>query len=131
MMKRLFLISILAAVCCGCFVSCNEKPTHYRFVKVLNDGKEEVEQLDAKDDTAALNIYMKRMEEILVESIEKQEESPYKSMFIISPDGDTLNTNEELLNEEMKTSNPVPAPAASAEPVALKPVGDAKQEPAK
>jgi len=121
MMKRLFLISILAAVCCGCFVSCNEKPTHYRFVKVLNDGKEEVEQLDAKDDTAALNIYMKRMEEILVQSIEKQEESPYKSMFIISPDGDTLNTNKELLKAVVETQIQKNAPAnveaLPAEPV--------------
>ena len=110
-MKRFFLISILVAVCCGCFVSCNEKPKHYRFVKVLNDGKEEVEQLDAKDDTAALNIYLKRMEEILVQSINKQEESAYRSMYVISPDGDTLNTNEELLKTVVETQIQKNAPS--------------------
>jgi hypothetical protein len=106
-MRRFILISILTAVCCGCLVSCNEKPKHYRFVKVTTDGKEEVEQLDAADDTVALNLYMKKMEEILVNSIGKQEESPYKAMFIISPNGDTLNTNEELLKKVVKAA-PMP-----------------------
>ena len=105
-MKRFILISIVLAACCGILLSCNEKPKHYKFVMLTNDGKEEVEQLDAKNDTDALNIYLKRMEEILVKSIEKQEESPYKSMYVISPDGDTLNTNEELLNAVVKTTTP-------------------------
>ena len=83
-MKRFILISLVAAVCCGCFTSCNEKPQHYRFVKITTDGKEVVEQMDAKDDTVALNLYLKKMEEILVNSIGKEEESPYKAMFIIS-----------------------------------------------
>ena len=121
MMKRLLLISMLVAVCCGCFVSCNEKPKHYRFVKVLNDGKEEVEQLDAKDDTAALNIYLKRMEEILVQSINKQEESAYKSMYVISPDGDTLNTNEELLKAVVETQIKKNAPS-NVEALPVEPV---------
>ena len=106
-MKRFILISLVAAVCCGCFTSCNEKPKHYRFVKVTTDGKEVVEQMEAKDDTVALNMYMKKMEEILVNSIGKEEESPYKAMFIISPNGDTLNTNEELLKKVVKAT-PVP-----------------------
>jgi hypothetical protein len=130
MMKKLLSAIVLAALCCGMF-SCNEKPPqNYKIVKVLNDGKEEVEELVAPNDTVALNMYLDKLGKIIVENMDK-EEAPFKKMFILSPKGDTLNTNEELLNEVMKTSNPVPAPAASAEPVALKPVGDAKQEPAK
>ena len=109
-MKRFILISLVAAVCCGCFTSCNEKPQHYRFVKITTDGKEVVEQMDAKDDTVALNLYLKKMEEILVNSIGKEEESPYKAMFIISPNGDTLNTNEELLKKVVKAVQASPAP---------------------
>ena len=130
MMKKLLSAIVLAALCCGMF-SCNEKPPqNYKIVKVLNDGKEEVEELVAPNDTVALNMYLDKLGKIIVENMDK-EEAPFKKMFILSPKGDTLNTNEELLNEVMKTSNPVPAPAASAEPVALKPVGDAKQEPSK
>ena len=129
-MKKLLSAFVLAALCCGMF-SCNEKPPqNYKIVKVLNDGKEEVEELVAPNDTVALNMYLDKLGKIIVENMDK-EEAPFKKMFILSPKGDTLNTNEELLNEVMKTSNPVPAPAASADPVALKPVGDAKQEPAK
>lgn len=113
-MKRFIVISLVAAVCCGCFTSCNEKPRHYRFVKVTTDGKEEVEDVDARDDTVALNMYLKRMEEILVNSIGKDKESPFKAMFIISPDGDTLNTNEELLKKVVKAT-PMPRDPMSIE----------------
>ena len=36
------------------------------------------------------------MEKIIVENIGK-ETQPFKSMFVISPEGDTLNTNKELI----------------------------------
>ena len=78
----------MAAVVCCCVISCNEKPKSYRFVKIANDGKEEVENIEA--------------------------------MYVISPDGDTLNTNEQLLEAVAKTL-PVmaaPAPAPAAEPAA-------------
>ena len=94
-MKKLVYAVLLAVVCCGVF-SCNEKPKSYRFVKVTTDGKEEVENIDAKNDTDALNLYFDRMEKIIVENIGK-ETQPFKSMFVISPEGDTLNTNKELI----------------------------------
>ncbi len=95
MMKKIVCALLLAVVCCGVF-SCNEKPKSYRFVKVTNDGKEEVENIEAKNDTDALNLYFDRMEKIIVENIGK-ETQPFKSMFVISPEGDTLNTNKELI----------------------------------
>ena len=94
-MKKLVFALLLAVVCCGVF-SCNEKPKSYRFVKVTVDGKEEVENIEAKNDTDALNQYFNLMEKILIANIEK-EEAPYKEMYVLSPEGDTLNTNKELL----------------------------------
>ena len=97
-MRKLLSAILLAAVCCGCLVSCsNELPKQYKFVKVLPGGTEEVEEMTASSDTAALKMYLDRMEKILVESLDQGKSQPYEMMFIISPDGDTLNTNEELL----------------------------------
>ena len=94
-MKKIVSILMVAVVCC-CVISCNEKPKDYSFVKVPPDGKEEVEKFEAKNDTDALKVYFDRLEKIIVANIDKQE-APYQSMWIISPDGDTLNTNTELL----------------------------------
>ena len=96
-MKKILFIVMAAIVCCS-VISCNEKPRQYKFVKVLNDGKEQVEELDAKNDTDALKQYILRMEKVLTTSIAKGEEPDFKVMFILSPEGDTLNTNQELLN---------------------------------
>ena len=122
-MKSIVSILMVAVVCC-CVMSCNEKPKSYRFVKIVNDDKEEVENIEAKNDTDALKQYFDRMEKIIVANIGKQEE-PFKAMYVISPDGDTLNTNEQLLEAVAKTlpmmSAPAPEPAGSpaveAEPV--------------
>ena len=45
-MKKILFILMAAIVCCS-VISCNEKPKQYKFVKVMNDGKEQVEELDA------------------------------------------------------------------------------------
>ncbi len=96
-MKKILASLFLAAVACGCLVSCNEKPKHYQFVKVTTDGQELVEEITAKNDTDALKLYLDRMEKILVENMDKPDQQQYKVMYIISPSGDTLNTNEQLL----------------------------------
>ena len=117
-MKKIVSILMVAVVCC-CVISCNEKPKSYKFVKIVDDGKEEVENIEAKNDTDALKLYFDRMEKIIVANIGKQEE-PFKAMYVISPDGDTLNTNEQLLEAVAKTL-PVmaaPAPQPAAEPAA-------------
>jgi len=106
MMKKIICGLLLAVMCCGMF-SCNEKPKSYKFVKVLPDGKEEVENIEAKNDTVALNLYFSRLEKILIENIDKAEQ-PYKEMFIISPDGDTLNTDAGML-EAVSASLPTMA----------------------
>ena len=113
-MKKLVYAVLLAVVCCGVF-SCNEKPKNYRFVKVTTDGKEEVENIDAKNDTDALNQYFTLLEKTIIANIDKAE-APYKEMFVISPDGDTLNTNEELLKAVSESM-----PAMVTLPVGQKP----------
>ena len=60
-MRKLFHVMLLAAVCCGCLVSCNEKPKSYRYVKVMPDGKEVVEKIEAENDTVAAKIFLDRM----------------------------------------------------------------------
>ena len=59
-MKKIVYALLLAVVCCGVF-SCNKKPESYRFVKVTNDGKEEVEDITAKNDTDESNGDFDRM----------------------------------------------------------------------
>ena len=134
MMKKTVYVLLLAVLCCGTF-SCNEKSKStqseessvkksYRFVKVGHDDKESVEEITAKNDTDALNQYFALMEKIIVENIGKEQE-PYKSMYVISPEGDTLNTNEELLQAVTKDvprmkaipvgKAPVPSPAPTSE----------------
>lgn len=100
-MRRFIFGIALAAVCCGCLISCNEKPKHYRFVKQLYNGKEEVEEINAKNDTDALKQYFSQMEKIIVESLDKPE-SGFKAMYVISPDGDTLNKDEALMKAIVK-----------------------------
>ena len=113
-MKRAVYALLLAVVCCGVF-SCNEKPKSYRFIKVTTDGKEEVEKIEAKNDTDALNLYFNQMEKVIIENIGK-EEQPYKAMYVISPDGDTLNTNKGLL-EAVSKSLPTMVAIPEAKPI--------------
>ena len=99
---------MIAAIAMSCLWSCNEKPQSYRFVKKMKDGTEQVEKIEAKNDTDALNMYLDRMSAAILENLGKQEE-PYEAMFVLSPDGDTLNTNEELLKyvmERIEASQP-------------------------
>ena len=125
-MKRIIPILLTAALCCG-VLSCNEKPKSYRFLKVMNDGKEVVENIQAVNDTDALNQYFERMEKVIIANLDKSEE-PFKAMFVISPEGDTLNTNKELIEAVMKNVPKLTAPPEDkAEPVEAAPV----EEPAK
>ena len=118
-MNKILSLVVVAVMCC-CVMSCNEKPKSYRFVQVNKDGSEKVEDLKAKNDTDALNLYFERMEKIIIANVGK-EDSPIQSMYVISPEGDTLNTNAELLQAVMKDV-PVlvddPAPAAEEAPAA-------------
>ena len=124
---RKFIAIIAAVAVCGCLLTgCNEKPKSYRFVKVMNDGTEQVEDITAKNDTDALKQYMSAMEKVIMENIDKPDAQPFKAMFVISPEGDTLNTNNELLEAAMAgqtgvtTVHPAPAPAAGPKMTPLK-----------
>ena len=93
----------------SCMISCNEKPKNYKFVKRAMDGTEQVEEFQAKNDTDELNIYLDRMAAAVIENLDSPQPK-FDKMFVISPDGDTLNTNQELLEQVSKNfKNPVPA----------------------
>ncbi len=123
-MKKLLFIAITALVCGGCLISCNEKPKSYKFVKMLKGGNQDVEEFTAKNDTDALNLYFDRMEKIIVANLEKPEEA-IEAMYVISPDGDTLNTNEELLKVVVKS---IPTQQTPTQQMPMKPL---KQMPMK
>ena len=109
---RRFIFSIaVAAACCCCLLSCNEKPKSYKFVKVMNDGKEIVDDIKAMNDPDAVKQFFGVMEKMFVDNAE----SPYKVIYLISPAGDTLNTNEELMEAVL---NPIAVPADAEEPSA-------------
>ncbi len=103
------IIPILAiAIVLSLLSSCNEKPRHYKFVKKLKDGTEKLEKIEAKNDTDALNLYIDRMSAVVVDNLNNPREQ-IEAMFVVSPEGDTLNTNEELLKcvmERIEASMP-------------------------
>jgi hypothetical protein len=101
-MKRFMGGMILVATCCMLLFSCNEKPKNYRFVTVMNDGKEVVENITAKNDTDAALQYVGRLEKMITAATSGAATNDYKALYIISPDGDTLNTNEELMTAVLK-----------------------------
>lgn len=103
-MRKLIAIFAVMTVCGCLLIGCNEKPKSYHFVKVMPDGKELVEDITATNDTDALKQYLNTMEQLILENMDKPEaeQQQFKAMYVISPDGDTLNTNNELLEAVMK-----------------------------
>ena len=103
--------------------SCNEKPKNYRFVKVMADGKEVEEKIVATNDTDALKQYLNEMEKIIVINIDKPDAKPFEAMYVISPKGDTLNKDNEMIEKVMKSmanvatvvSRPVPVDGAASQ----------------
>ena len=104
-MRKYLYGLLLATVCCGCLISCNEKPRSYKFVKIMTDGKEEVESFEAKNDTLAVKEYFNRMEKIVVANMEKQD-TTIKAMDVIDPEGDTLNMDETLMTVALNLAAP-------------------------
>ena len=109
---------MLAAVCCGCLISCNgndqsnkEEPKKviYRMVTVMPDGRELSERIEAENDTVAAKQFVDKMTKI----VSGNQQPDYEAMYLISPDGDTLNTNLDLMEAAMK---PIVLPAPVEEP---------------
>jgi uncharacterized lipoprotein YehR (DUF1307 family) len=124
-MKKIISIVLAAIVCCS-VISCNEKPKSYKFVTLGKDGKEQVEEFSAKNDVEALKMYFDRMEKIVVENIGK--EPTYEAMYVVSPEGDTLNTDEKLLQSIMKD---IPVLKDPPLPAGEKPVEEPQPAPSK
>ena len=124
-MRKLFCAVLLAAVCCGCLVSCNEKPKSYRYVKVMPDGKEVVETIEAENDTAAAKVFLERM----VKMFSQPQDNPAQAVFIISPEGDTLNTNKELMEAVFQQTAKPEDSQVIPKKIPLKPLDE--EQPAK
>ena len=124
-MRKLFCAVLLAAVCCGCLVSCNEKPKSYRYVKVMPDGKEVVETIEAENDTAAAKVFLERM----VKMFSQPQNNPAQAVFIISPEGDTLNTNKELMETVFQQTAKPEDSQVIPKKIPLKPLDE--EQPAK
>ena len=126
MNKRSLLTVVLTAmVALCCLWSCNEKPRHYQLVQNMADGTQTVEKFDAANDTVALNQYLDRMTKIIVENMaDSTAKSPaVESMYVISPDGDTLNTDEELLqkvSQDLPVLKPTEVPVQETPDTATK-----------
>ena len=115
-MKRIIPALVLALAVCFTW-SCNEKPRQYTIVKNHTDGNQVIEKFVAPNDTVALSQYLDRMSKIVMEAMTDTTGNAAKieSMFVISPEGDTLNTNQKLMNviaEQIQKSgqNAVPIP---------------------
>lgn len=68
----------------------------YRIVYVSKDGSKEVEKIEAQNDTDAVRQYTKRVAELAFSNL-GQKEFPYKEIQILSPSGENLNKNEEVM----------------------------------
>ena len=107
-MKRIIPALIIAL---ACLASCNEKPRQYQMVQNMADGQQIVEKFEAENDTVALNQYLDRMTKIIMQNIsDSTGKAPeIESMYVISPDGDTLNTDEGMMQViEQQLSKPQP-----------------------
>ncbi|MBQ6079234.1 MAG: hypothetical protein IJK93_03050 [Muribaculaceae bacterium] len=113
-MKRFMGGVILVATCCMFLFSCNEKPKSYRIVTVMTDGNEAVEKITAKNDTDAALQYVGRLEKMIADAASGAATNDFKAMYIISPDGDTLNTNEDLMTAVL---NPEPIEMADIDSI--------------
>jgi len=101
-MRRIIPALLVAAIVMAGATSCNKKPKSYTIVTNTTDGKSQEEVITAANDTDALNLYLDRMSAIIVANMEKKSAPDIKSMYVLSPDGDTLNTDEGLLQAVMK-----------------------------
>lgn len=98
-MRRLtYILLIFIAVFCmaSCGNSSNEKGDGYRIVFVTKDGSKEVEKIEAQNDTDAVRQFTQKVSTIVFSNLDK-EEPPFEDAYVLSPDGDKLNKNEELL----------------------------------
>ena len=99
-MRKSFFPLIVAVIALLCLASCNKVPRHYQMVQNMSDGKQVVDTFDAENDTVALNMYLDRMSNIIIQNMNKNDSTAAKieSMYVLSPEGDTLNTNPELMD---------------------------------
>lgn len=92
------LIHILALfVALSVLAGCNKQSEGYRMVYVSEDGSKKVEKIEAANDTDAVKQYKKIAASIIFGSLGKDEEIPYKDVYVLSPSGEKLNHNKELM----------------------------------
>ncbi len=132
-MKKIIPFLMLAVLCCG-MISCNEKPAKdkekdsgdvelisYKIVKNLADGSQVTDKIEAKNDTDAVRKFIDLMTKDVVADSEK-DSTTIKSMYIISPKGDTLNTNDQLIMNAVEPSSNSKMIQAKKVPIAASPI---------
>lgn len=74
----------------------NKQNDGYRIVYIKADGTEDVEKIVAENDTDAVKQFTDKVTAIAMKSIDEKE-PPFKKVVVLSPVGDTLNKNDELI----------------------------------
>ena len=127
-MRKLLSVIVVLAACGSLLISCNEKPKNYRFVKVMADGQELEEKIVANNDTDALKQYLAEMEKVIVMNIDNPDAKPFEAMYVISPSGDTLNKDNEMIEKVMKSQAGVATIVSPTVPVEGAPAQEQPQE---
>ena len=91
----------------------------------MPDGKEVVETIEAENDTAAAKVFLERM----VKMFSQPQDTPAQAVFIISPEGDTLNTNKELMETVFQQTAKPDDSQVIPKKIPLKPLDE--EQPAK
>lgn len=107
-LSRIFILLVAVIGMSGCGPSGNEQTDGqaniqetkqndgYRIVYINNDGTEEIEKIEALNDTDAVRQYTKKVTSIVFKNLDK-EDPPYKEISVLSPSGEELNKNKALM----------------------------------
>ena len=94
-------------------------------MKVMPDGKEVVEKIEAENDTAAAKFFLDKM----VKMFSQPQDTPAQAIYMISPEGDTLNTNKALMEAVVQQTAKPEDTKVVPKKIPLKPLDE--KQPAK
>lgn len=95
-LSYILIISLAVFSMAGCGCSGNEKGDGYRIVYVSKDGSKNVEKIEALNDTDAVKQFSKKVSSLVFKNLDK-DEPPYEDVYVLSPDGEKLNKNKDLM----------------------------------
>ena len=94
---HIFALLVAGIILSGCGGSGYGKSDSYRIVYVSKDGSKEIEKIEAKNDTDAVKQFTQKVAAIAFSNLDK-EEFPYQDVMVLSPSGEVLNKNKDLMN---------------------------------